>query len=308
MGEMGDKNFAIEEDGTIVRDTSSSKVNQMKKKISSGGNGDNTKHREGGNGSSMWIMFLIIVGIIIVGIAALSGGDDDLSSEIDSKPPVEHTVNDIQNNALELEVTPDPLGLCPDKNHPHKINMGNGLKWSCCNVGAFTPIDYGNYYAWGETKTKDLYDWSTYKWCNGNESSMTKYCYQSSDGNIDNRTRIEYSDDAARSNWGAGWRMPTIDETDWLVENCTWLWVNIGNVNGYKVKAPNGNIIFLPAAGYYPTGKDHPLWIGSDGYYWTSSLSTLKACGASTFQFTKDQHITFDVYRSHGNSVRPVID
>ena len=103
------------------------------------------------------------------------------------------------------------------------VDLGLSVKWATCNVGATTPEGYGNYYAWGETKPKSTYDWSTYKYCNGDRYSMTKYCTNSEYGIVDNKTTLELSDDAAHVNWGGSWRMPTKAEQDEL-NNCTWTW------------------------------------------------------------------------------------
>ena len=88
------------------------------------------------------------------------------------------------------------------------VDLGLSVKWATCNVGADSPEEYGYHFAWGETSPKTTYNWSTYKYCNGDEYSMTKYC-DDSFGTVDNKTTLELSDDAARVNWGGKWRMPT---------------------------------------------------------------------------------------------------
>lgn len=179
---------------------------------------------------------------------------------------------------------------CPDSNHPHAIDLGIGIKFACCNVGADSPTDYGNYYAWGETSTKSQYDWSTYKWCNGTQNSMTKYCTSSFYGTVDNKTTLELSDDAARANWGGSWRMPTYAELNKLNTDCTWTWTTVNNINGYRVTGSNGNSIFLPA-----------------GTCWSSSLSYHD--DANYLSFHSDGNgIGVDGGRYRGRSVRPVFD
>ena len=71
------------------------------------------------------------------------------------------------------------------------LGLPSGLLWATCNVGADSPDDYGDYFAWGETETKSDYDWDTYKWCNGSENTLTKYCTKSSYGTVDNKTVLE---------------------------------------------------------------------------------------------------------------------
>ena len=151
------------------------------------------------------------------------------------------------------------------------VDLGLSVKWATCNVGANNPEDYGDYFAWGETTTKDTYNWSTYKWCNGSSSTLTKYNTSSSYGGLDNKKQLELSDDAARANWGGSWRMPTDAEWTELREQCTWTWTTQNGVNGRKVTSKtNGKSIFLPAAGRRDdTSLDKA---GSCGSYWSSSL------------------------------------
>ena len=133
------------------------------------------------------------------------------------------------------------------------LGLPSGIKWASCNVGATEPWEYGGYYAWGETEEKSNYDTSTYKYCNGSYFSMTKYCTSSSFGTVDNKTTLEPGDDVAHVKWGGSWRMPTKAEQDELRNNCTWTWTTLNGVDGYRVTGPNGNSIFLPAAGFRTT-------------------------------------------------------
>ena len=151
------------------------------------------------------------------------------------------------------------------------LGLPSGTLWATCNVGASSPSDYGNYYAWGETSTKSDYSWSTYKYCYGSSDNLTKYCTSSSYGRVDNKTTLDLSDDAARANWGGSWRMPTQSEWQELRDNCTWTWTTQGGHNGYKVTSKkNGKSLFLPAAGYRDGSS---LYLaGTRGYYWSSSL------------------------------------
>ena len=135
------------------------------------------------------------------------------------------------------------------------LGLPSGLKWATCNVGANTPEEYGNYYAWGETTTKSSYT---------NDNSLT---YGRNMGDISGN--VNY--DAATANWGNSWRMPTKAEMEELRDNCTWTWITQGNVNGMKVTGPNGKSIFLLAAGiiegtsYYDIGE-FPCYWGSTPY------------------------------------------
>ena len=185
------------------------------------------------------------------------------------------------------------------------VDLGLSVKWATCNVGANAPEEYGDYFAWGETTTKDTYNWSTYKWCNGSESSLTKYNNSSSYGSVDNKTTLELSDDAARANWGGSWRMPTDAELTELREQCTWTWTTQNGLYGYKVMSKsNGNSIFLPAAGFRYNSDLNSA--GSDGYYWSSSLGTDYPVSAWFVGFTSSNVYRYDNNRFCGRSVRPV--
>lgn len=146
---------------------------------------------------------------------------------------------------------------------PEAVDLGLSVKWATFNVGATSPEDYGDYFAWGETEPKETYSWATYRWCTS-PSNMTKY------NTTDGKTILDLDDDAAYVNWGDKWRMPSKEEVDELTQQCNWIWTTHNNVNGYKVTGPNGNSIFLPAAGYKGAGPTYPA--GEDGLYWTSTL------------------------------------
>ena len=204
----------------------------------------------------------------------------------------------------------------------HAVNLGLSVKWASCNVGATQPWEYGSYYAWGETGEKSYYawgeaeekgdySWSTYKYCNGSNNSMTKYCSDSGYGTVDNKTTLEFTDDVATVKWGGSWRMPTTEEIKELIEKCTWRWTTLNSVNGYCVTGPNGNSIFLPAAGYRRgTGvSEH----SSYGNYWSNSLknkdsnyyySSNYAC--CLFLGGLGHSVISKQYRYYGLSVRPV--
>lgn len=162
------------------------------------------------------------------------------------------------------------------------LGLPTGTLWATCNVGANAPEEVGDYFAWGETDPKTDYSWSTYKYCNGSSSTLTKYCYDNdySEGDYtDNLVTLEASDDAATANWGSNWRMPTKTQMEELMTECTWTWTTDHNgtgVAGYIVSGKgegNTNSIFLPAASYR-IGTNAPNSIGSFGYYWCSSLNT----------------------------------
>jgi hypothetical protein len=178
------------------------------------------------------------------------------------------------------------------------------------NVGATSPEDYGDYFAWGETETqpKPYYDWGTYKWCKRSYDTQTKYCTGSYYGTVDNKTILELSDDAANANWGGSWRMPTKEEQDELrnPNYCTWTWTTLNGVNGYKLTSNiNGNSIFLPAAGSRSSSGLYAA--GSGGRYWSSSLNTYTSSEAGYLFFNSDFVSGGSDHRYVGHSVRPVL-
>ena len=189
------------------------------------------------------------------------------------------------------------------------LGLPSGLKWAACNVGATTPEEYGNYYAWGETEPKTTYTWATYKWCNGSNTTLTKYNTDSDYGTVDDKTVLDPEDDAARTNWGGAWRMPTDAEWTELRENCEWTWTDDYNgtgVNGRIVTSNiNGNSIFLPAAGC--RGYDGLVYAGRYGYYWSSSLDTGYPGDAWVVFFDSGSVYRFSNGRYFGLSVRPVL-
>ncbi len=183
--------------------------------------------------------------------------------------------------------------LCPDSSHPHAIDLGlpSGTKWACCNVGSSNPEGYGGYYAWGETKTKSVYNWDTYQ-------------YGRSEDDVDNigsdiaGTRY----DAATANWGTPWKMPTKAQCEELKENTTSKWTTHNGVEGRMFTSKkNGRSLFLPAAGYRWLGN-----AGSRGSYWSSSLDESSQSIAWDLLFGSG-YLTTSIYnRYYGQSVRPV--
>ena len=165
------------------------------------------------------------------------------------------------------------------------LGLPSGTKWATCNVGATTPEDYGNYYAWGETTPKTTYNSSTYTYTG-------------------NPTTLPSSADAATANWGSGWRMPTKAEIEELNNNCTRRWTTRNGVNGRLFTGPNGNSIFLPAAGSRSGSSLGSA--GSYGRYWSSSLNSSYTDDASYLYFDSGYCYMRSNYRYYGQSVRAV--
>ena len=155
------------------------------------------------------------------------------------------------------------------------LDLPSGTLWATCNIGASNPEDYGNYYAWGEIRTKAFYNLDNYHHAKGN-NGLTKYCSESEydadygyNGFIDDLTILQTCDDAATANWGTGWRMPTEKEWEELLQNTTSKWATQNGVRGKLFTAKNGETLFLPAAGRH---EDELVTVGSLGFYWSRAL------------------------------------
>ena len=194
---------------------------------------------------------------------------------------------------------------------PDYVDLGLSVKWATFNVGATKPEEYGDYFAWGETKPKSIYYWTTYKWCNGSNNTLTKYNNDSQMGTVDHVTALGLEDDAAFANWGGEWRMPTKDEWTELFENCSGMWTSDYNGTGVagiivsgKMPGFTDNTIFLPAAGNM---CDTDLLSNGDMcFYWSSSLNfeiPYFAYGVFFYQSYGDINYSD---RAYGRTVRPV--
>ena len=208
-----------------------------------------------------------------------------------------HGLESSLSSSTAIKIT---LPLCPDSHHPHLIDLGlpSGTKWSCCNVGALKPEDYGDYYAWGETQVKSSY---TFVGSNYLDGKGTFYDI----GNDIVGTQY----DAATVNWGSPWVMPSKDQLNELEDKCISEWTTENGANGRRFTGPNGASIFLPAAGIRI--EDDLENASSHGYYWSSSLyepNTIPNFSSRAWDlyFFIGDVFTTDAERFCGHSVRPV--
>lgn len=197
-----------------------------------------------------------------------------------------------------------------DANRHDYVDLGltSGTLWATMNVGATSVSDYGDYFAWGDVtgydSGKDTFSWSNYKYCNGSYDSMTKYCTSYSYGNVDNKTELELSDDAARQNWGGSWRMPSVAQFVELYNECTWTWTTQYGVSGYRVSSKkNANFVFFPAAGYRESSLSGEGW---SGYYWSRSLIESNYAYGLNFNSSSVNSSNYGS-RCYGRGVRPVL-
>lgn len=177
-----------------------------------------------------------------------------------------------------------------------QVDLGLSVKWAGWNVGATSPEEYGGYFAWGELEEKSDYSVDTYQYYD-----QANKAYQFIGDNI---SGTQY--DVARTQWGDNWRMPTKEEFQELVDRCDWEWAKYNGVSGQKITGPNGNSIFLPAAGY--RHGQHFSYRGSDGHYWMGDFYRDDSKNAYFLYFYYGyEHWNYD-YRFDGFSVRPVFD
>ena len=178
------------------------------------------------------------------------------------------------------------------------VDLGLSVKWATCNIGADKPEEYGDYFAWGETEPKDEYSDVNYTFNDATNGST----------HVDIGTVIAGTKyDAAHTLWGDNWRMPTLAEIQELCKKCTWKLAKLNGIKGQLVTGPNGNSIFLPAAGFrFGTSLGD---CGSRGQYW-SATSNGNGCDAYYLLF----YLSFgasDVLDNGGwggNSIRPVTE
>lgn len=189
------------------------------------------------------------------------------------------------------------------------LGLPSGTLWATCNVGADGPEDCGNYFAWGETETKEMYDWKQYKYSKFVEGEylITKYCTNSDcgyNGFVDSLTVLEPTDDAATANWGANWRMPTKEEWNELLSNTTNMVTEQNGVRGRLITSTNGNSLFLPNTGFY---LDDGVICSNLGIYWSSTLQTSFQIVAWSYHSDSEEcHVCGTYERCRGQCVRAV--
>ena len=229
------------------------------------------------------ITLLILVGVILYSKLFQQTNINEMESELSTDmllPPVSVFEQGLENNNYNNNCIND-----------HEfVDLGLSVKWATCNVGANTPEGFGDFYAWGEVNTK-------WEYTKGNSET-----WDIEVGNISGKK----THDVASLNLGGGWRIPTEYEARELIDKCTWISTTMNGVKGSKVIGPNGNSIFLPAAGYY-YGDSHDS-VAYNGRYWTSSPYNNRPNCAYYMYFSNDRHYVNWYRRFHGHPIRPVLD
>lgn len=170
------------------------------------------------------------------------------------------------------------------------LGLPSGTLWASYNLGATKPEDFGDYFAWGEMKGyksgKIDFSMSTYNWCTVNQNEL------------------DLENDVAYMSWGNGWRIPNREQVQELLDNCSWEWTTVNDVDGYKITGSNGNYIFLPAAGMYFDTTFGAANLRGD--YWSRSLMDGNSSFSYRMYFTKNIRGVNYANREYGLSIRPV--
>ncbi len=188
-------------------------------------------------------------------------------------------------------------GSIEDNKTTHEyVDLGLSVKWATCNVGADKPEEYGEYYAWGETEIKESYEPNNYKYVNGGSA-------------VNDKNVLDIENDVAHQKWGGNWRMPSREEFDELIQNCTWTWTTQNEVNGFLVTSNKSGYsdrsIFLPAAGLRSLSE---LRLSGDiGFYWTTTPSEHFSESACFLYITTGFKSLYEsAARNQAHTIRPV--
>ena len=253
--------------------------------------------------------FVIMGMVAIVAFAAwwmFKGNNSSTYNNVESEQSVEQT------NSSETAEQQQQQKALPEISNEQAVDLGlsSGTIWAGWNVGATSAEQCGDYYAWGETKTKKEYsNFNYFDLKNGADfEDFTTYY------NEGGKTSIRCSNrDVAWVKWGHQWAIPTKDQADELVRECTWTWMKYNGANGFAVTGPNGKSLFLPAAGEHYTGLDSSqknvnevISVGEKALYWTSELSKEYSASAYILSFVQKKAEVDTEWRSSGFSVRPV--
>lgn len=232
---------------------------------------------------------------------------------------------------------PDGISIRPVKgpgvpvpNNCVDLGLTSGLLWAKCNLGTTDPTKLGDYYAWGETSTKKKYYSDNYKHFKI-DGGIKVLKYNEKDG----KTVLDLNDDAARANIGAGYRIPTKEDWEELLEDCKWEAVTTTLseiidpsqtkvIARWKVTGPSGNSIVLPMTSGF-RGDGWGVQPDNDTYYTTANLYPAdelsdkdkyqKAVALTWPMFAKEtssggiKEPSFkSIYRDFGVVIRPVFD
>ncbi len=148
------------------------------------------------------------------------------------------------------------------------LGLPSGTLWATYNVGASSPYEKGQYFAWGETEPREDFSWESYRFFEGYEVDPNKGSWAVLENIGTDICGTEY--DAARYQWGNGWRLPNEQERYELRMLC---WNNgpseENGVRGVRIYGPNEHSIFLPVCGFGLWNGEQDPFHNTDGAYWT---------------------------------------
>lgn len=250
----------------------------------------NNKNQKGG--STKYFLFIVL--LIVLLIVAYNLHKDQPSTPEQSNE--EYVSNDtilngedsIQNNEVN-EANEKKEQLTGVHNGHEWVDLGLSVKWATCNIGASTPWEYGNFFAWGEVKPKAFFSEENYS-----EPILDDYDIAGS------------NNDAAHIRWGGAWRLPKSGEFEELIEKCSFKWSTFHNKNGWFVTGPNGKKIFFPAAGYASEklSQNSDTW----GSYLSSSIDQYDVSKIYDFEFNESKYGKGYGFRESGHTIRAVFE
>lgn len=264
------------------------------------------------------VLHLLCVGMLTC--AAIACGDDEPVN--DNTQPNQNTENVQNNDQKKNENNEDNKNdgnnnenqqntsdqTVTQKHEYVDLGLTSGTLWAKENIGAKGCYEYGDYFAWGETQTKESYTFDNYKYKGEKEMMISKYCLSEESGTIDNLLTLLSEDDAAYVLWGKEWTMPTLEQINELFEECDCKWMKDyeeSGINGLLVQSKkNANSIFLPAAGLY--NKERLDYKNKDCYYATKTVFKFGSDRAWILEATSLGQSHANMNRHNGYSIRPV--
>ena len=222
--------------------------------------------------------------------------------------------DDEDKDAISMDVVNKGVTTKPGKEGKEYavVDLGTSVLWATCNIGATSPQQYGDYFAWGETQTKQTYTWQTYTLCEGEFSAIKKYVFENSYGTIDSKETLEPIDDAATQLMGDNWKIPSREDFVELNMRCNYKCCKLNDVWGYLFTSKeNGNSIFIPLSGM--RDPEAIRFSSERGYYWSNKLykgddDNKKTLNAYTLDLLKEKAPADNSFQSReiGLPIRPV--
>ena len=251
---------------------------------------------------------LVADNVNVLDVTPVAGGFKVLA-KIEGQATLTMTITDTRGNTLSAQHKVNVT--CPYE----YVDLGLSVKWATSNLGTSNPEESGKFFSWGEVTSKDNYNISNYIWCEGDNTSYTKYCISKENGTVDNKSVLESEDDAATAERGANWRIPTKAEFDELIADCLWeeSLSSDGSIKVYIIKSmKNENSIILPMTGHYENNVRRSYDMEGEEMefmYWANELKSGQTVQGSVFYADPgwwEDPQTKGFARYYGCAVRPV--